>query len=204
MAKSSHSHLTIEERWAIVAFRKRLNWTEEKVAKKIGCNQSTVSSIMATYNETNDVIDRPNDREPEIRAMKRKVIEDMVISHPQHSSTKLCWDIILSPSNTDNLSISARSIREYRKELGFHLFHFRRRPFSSHLSSKKRLSFAQSHLLDEWKDVIFSDEKVFVLTSRGNVYWKRPEDPELIWLEPTYPKKVMVWEEYGGMEELIL
>ena len=104
---------------------------------------------METYNETNDVVDRTHEREPEIRAMKSKLIEDMVRSHPQHSSSKLCWNIVLRPSNTDNLSISARPIRQHRKELGFHPVHFRRRSFPSYLSSEKRLLFAQSHLLGE-------------------------------------------------------
>jgi DDE superfamily endonuclease/Transposase len=95
-----------------------------------------------------------------------------------------------------NITISARTIRDIRQQLGFRPVHFRRRPILSNNNKRKRLQYCLDNMDNDWKNIIFTDESTFVLTDEHEVIWKRPGSPMIEKPVAEYPAKFMVW---GGI-----
>jgi hypothetical protein len=95
-----------------------------------------------------------------------------------------------------NINISCRTIRRLRKQLGFRPVHYRRRVIVSESAKRKRLQYCLDNMDNDWKNIIFTDESMFVLTDEREVIWKRPGSPMITKPVEEYPEKFMVW---GGI-----
>jgi transposase len=98
--------------------------------------------------------------------------------------------------NHNHISISTSTIRRLREQLGYRPVLYRRKVLLDKTKKRKRVQFALDNMDEEWKDVIFTDEKWFVLTKEGVKYWKREDEIPLSYHTPKKPIKVMVW---GGV-----
>ena len=57
---------------------------------------------------------------------------------------------------------------------------------------------------NDWKNIIFTDESMFMLTDEHEIIWKRPGSPFIVKPVVEYPQKFMVWGGiwYEGRTEL--
>jgi Transposase len=104
-------------------------------------------------------------------------------------------------------TVSIRSIRRYLKELGYRGCAGVRKPLISEKNREIRLQWANDHenwTMDQWMDVIWSDESKFELFSvHGRQWvWRKPDEKYKIdCLIPTVKSGglgVMVWACFSG------
>jgi hypothetical protein len=65
-----------------------------------------------------------------------------------------------------DLAVSPQTIRNILRRAGYQSYKTASKPFISEVNRKKRIAWAKKHVkwsLDDWKDVLFSDESPFVL-----------------------------------------
>jgi transposase len=189
------SELSTEDRFAIIVLEKHLGWKQERIAKQIGCDQATVSRTLKRWQEHQTVEDLPgrgpkpilntsnSDNNPMTNTIRRK----------RNSTSIQLKDRI---EEELNITISARTIRDIRQQLGFRPVHYRRRPEISENSKRKRLQYCLDNMDNDWKNIIFTDESMFVFTDEHEIIWKRPGSPVTEKPVVEYPEKVMVW---GGV-----
>jgi transposase len=187
--------LTLEERWVIVALSTRAGWKQKRIATNIGCAQSEVSSVISKYNQTGDVVDKPRSGRPSLLPIEDK--ENNIISHTIRTKRKAkAKDIQRAVAEELEITISVRTIRDIRKQLGYRAVHYRRRPVMSENTRRTRYEYALQNLDNEWQDIIFTDECMFCLTDEHETIWKKPEEPPIQKPVVDYPAKFMIW---GGI-----
>jgi transposase len=189
------SELSAEDRYAIIALDKHLHWNQERIALQIHCNQSAVSRTLKRWKEYETVDDLPGrGKKPflDTSDTDNNPITNTIRSSRNSNSNQLKSLI----KEECNITISARTIRNLRQQLGFRPVHYRRRPKLSDNSIKKRLHYCLDNLDNDWKDIIFTDESMFILSDEHEIIWKRPGSPMIEKPVAEYPEKFMVW---GGV-----
>ncbi|CAF4298284.1 unnamed protein product, partial [Rotaria sordida] len=67
--------------------------------------------------------------------------------------------------------VTPQTIRNYRRRWGFRAVHARIQPLLTQRHAAQRLAFCQQHIYDDWRRVIFADEKIFEVDATDIVYW---------------------------------
>jgi hypothetical protein len=153
------SHLTIGDRWRVISLR---------LDQGINCSVQTVCNILQLFNDANDVIER------EERGGGNSLTNDEVYTLSQllyryldETSIQLNNRLYL---RTGRL-VTPRTIRNYRGRLKFHSVHARIQPLMNQRHADERLAFCEQYMHDDWRRVIFDDEKIFEVDASGIVYW---------------------------------
>jgi transposase len=200
---SKNTELSIEQRWAIVALDKYTNKNQTQIANAMKIHQQNVSDTLIRYKETGDVKDRPG------RGAKPLVDIQNVNNNPvtkiQRAKRKASARTIQHDLETDyDINISLSTVYELRKQLGFRGVKFHRRSKFGPETKEKRLYFCLDYLESEWKDIIFTDEKWFVLDDSRHVIYKRPNSPAPENSVVQHPEQIMVWGGiwFGGRTKL--
>jgi transposase len=109
-----------------------------------------------------------------------------------------------------NLQLSYRSVQKAARMAGLSPYHRRKKPLLTERMRERRLEFVQLYRGTNWRQVLFSDEKTFVLWGRPNrkndVIWEEsPENVEPL-VAPKHPSKVHVWGamSYYGKTDLFV
>jgi transposase len=189
------SELSLEDRYAIIALDKHLHWKQSKIANIIGCSQSSVGLTIRRWKEYGTVNDLPGRGRKsllDVSDNNNNAIVDSIRKRRKSSSKQIKNDI----NENMNISISCRTIRRLRKQLGFRPVHYRRRIVLSDSAKRKRLQFCLDNMDEDWKNIIFTDESMFVLTDEHEIIWKRPGSPMIKKPVEEFPEKFMVW---GGI-----
>jgi transposase len=189
------SELSPEDRYAIIAFDKHLSWNQRKIAEKIGCSQKTVSDTLQRWKNHGTVEDLAGrGRKPLLDTSdpNNNPVTHAIRKRRKSSATRIQHEV----KEELNISVSCSTIYRLRKQLGFRPVHFRRRIRLDDNAKRKRLQYSLEHIDDDWKNVIFTDESMFLLTDEHEVIWKRPESPMIEKPVDEYPEKFMVW---GGI-----
>src|SRR4029077_16004094 len=102
------------ERYAVVALDRYAHWTQQHIAKAIGCGQQTVSYILKKHKEHGTVEDltrsgRPN--QIDISDEQQNPITSVIAEHRQYTSGQIREEL--------NMVVSARTVRRYRKMLRY-------------------------------------------------------------------------------------
>jgi transposase len=193
---SNNSHLPIEDRWAIIALKKHAGWKQARIAKQLKCTQAEVSKVLNKYKEHDTIEDLPKSGRPpllEISPSKDNIVANSIRNSRKSTSRTLKNDVEME----FKMEISCSTIRRIRKMLGFRPVHYRRRPkIMSGAAKQRRLHYCLDNLDNDWKNLIFTDESMFVLTDEHEVVWKRPGSPAIERPTEEYPAKVMIW---GGI-----
>jgi transposase len=189
--------LSIEDRFAIIALKKHLGWKQEKIAEAIGCCRETVSRTLTRWKEHETVEDLPGrGRKPllEITNCNDNPITQSIRKRRKSKAKNIKNDI----KEELNINISCSTIYRLRKQLGFRPVHYRRRVIVSDSESgkRKRLQYCLDNMDNDWKNIIFTDESMFIATHEREIIWKRPGSPMITKQVHEYPAKFMVW---GGI-----
>jgi transposase len=192
---STLTELSEGDRYAIIALHKHANWKQERIAAAIKCSQSSVSYTLNRYQEHGTTQDLPRKGSKPIVNISDKENNPITkaIRKRRKSTGK---DIKHELEDELDITISVRTILRLRKLLGFRGVHYRRRPILTENGKRKRLYYCLDNLDEDWKEVIFSDESMFVMGDDHKIVYKRPESPPVIKQFDEYPYKVMVW---GGI-----
>lgn len=185
----SHTHLSPERRWAIIAYH-RINMSVEGIALTVGCSKHTVHHWLNHYSEHGNVDDAPRS------GRKRKRVDGIkeeATAHPFSSTPRMLKAKL-------RLTVSKRTIR--RRLNDDSLFGRVSRHFFVLTDAviRKRLSFAHGYSCwstEQWCTVLYSDEKIFTLGMHGRVWVQRPHgaewQPQFCREAESHPDGINVW-----------
>jgi transposase len=189
-----------------------LGKSQRFIAKTLGLSRSVVRRVIVDNNDHDVCTDLP-------RSGRRSKFDDRavrlvgrIIDRGEATTATAAHQIL---TRDHNLNISVRSVRNLLHQQGLHVRHATRRPLLTREHKRVRYEFALAHqdwTVDQWKQVVFSDETVITsnhLDSR-HLVWTRdvdPLDPRLI-VESVQGggAKIMVWGciSWYGVHDLIL
>lgn len=183
--------LTDAQKWKIVYLFNDLQLTQQQIAKRVNCTRQTVASVLQKYSETATVSDRQRSGRPSLmnqQSLKR--LDRIINKHDSYTSTALADEM----RKQSGIRISPRTIRRVRKTA------LARHPVREHIVKSlkpgemtKRLNFANNNINNNFHNVFFSDEKLFVLAKTGTVHWvKKGSDPPSKEVEDM-KASVLVW-----------
>jgi transposase len=194
----SHSHLSIEQRWAIVVLHKD-NQPASEIAYKVSCHVNTVYHWLSHFRERGDVSDEPRSGRPrgttaeQDAAFSAAARAEPFASRPRDIKRK------------QHVDVSRRTIRRRLNDdllfgrVSRHFF-----PLSDH-TIRARLSFASGYggwTVERWMEVMFSDEKIFTLGQHGQVWVQRPRgeawSPKYCYERESHPDSVNFWCCFSG------
>ena len=194
--ESSASYfLPIADRYAVIAFDKYLHFKQDKIAKILQCSRKTVYTTLKRWRDKNTVEDRPRTGRPPLVDVTNA--EDNPITNSIRKLRKSTSKILAAEiEESYGVSLSYRTIRRIREQLGFRPVHYRKRPVLTEEHKRKRLQYALDNIDEEWTEIIFTDESWFEYSDGHVELWKRPTTPSIEKPTAKYAFKVMVW---GGV-----
>ena len=176
-----------------------------KTAELFGVARSTVSKVMTAFEKEGKTssLKQNSGRKRKLSDKDRRTLTRIVRKDHKNTAPKITAEI------NDHLEnpVSSKTVRRELHKAGFHGRAAIRKPLLSQTNIAKRLEWSrnlQNWSLEQWKNVIFSDESSFTLfPTSGRVYvWRQPKetfDPDC--LLPTVKHgggSVMIWGLYLG------
>jgi transposase len=195
---SSHSHLSVEQRWAIVILHKE-GHDASTVARKIPCDLRSVRHWLSHYEQHHSVEDEPRSGRPRMT----DEATDTAIAFVAHVEK------FTTPNRLKRklqLNVSSRTIDRRLQGAGLFGRVARHRKKLTEEDISKRLSFAEgyAHMTKEdWMRVMFADEKIVKGAGfSGQVWVRRPkgeaDNPDYSVDKQPHPVKLHVWGCFCG------
>ncbi|HYN44572.1 MAG TPA: IS630 family transposase [Candidatus Limnocylindrales bacterium] len=173
--------------------------TWREIAEATGKSKETVRKIYGRVVKNNSFKEKPRTGRPrKLSERDRRVI----VSILRKSEIKTPERVRKEASAHHNIDISESTVRRAFKESGFVARVKKKKPLLSVKHKKKRLAWAKKHntwTIDDWKNIIWSDETGFGLVSgEGREYnWSKDgdilDDDSVIPTKKFKGGKVMIW-----------
>jgi transposase len=162
------AHLDVGERWRVISMKLDQGMSTRQIAGIIKCSTHTVYNILNLFRQTDDVVERRGrGGRNSLTTEERRVLRQLFYNYRTETSARINDRF----SRRTGRFISSRTIRNYRRSLGFHPVHARTQPLINSGHAEQRFFFSQQHIDDDWSRIIFSDEKAFEVDVSGIVYW---------------------------------
>ncbi len=152
------STLSLGKRWKIIFLHHENHLSSRQIAKQLKCAQSTVVRILNLYKQTKKVTPRKHSGRPhQLNSQEQNILKRTIRRHDNYTSEGLSSYM----QNAKNINISSRTIRRERNRLGFHrvkevIMH----NLTKH-EKKKRVEYCERNKTNNWRNVAFTDEKIF-------------------------------------------
>ncbi|CAF1550923.1 unnamed protein product [Adineta ricciae] len=161
-------HLSVGDRWRIVSLYYDEGNNVHEIANLVGCAIRTVYRILELFEETHNITER-NGRGRHMALNNDEIytLRQILYRYPNETSSNIVNRFL---RRTGQL-VPARTIRRYRQMLGFRPVHARTQAFITTIHAQQRLDFCLSYATNQWRNIIFSDEKAFVVDVSGVVYY---------------------------------
>jgi transposase/uncharacterized coiled-coil protein SlyX len=194
----SHTHLSIEQRWTIVALH-RDGRNEKYIAERIPCGVRSVRYWLFHHGKHGKVEDEP-------RPGRKRKTSPTTDEHIEQEAKKTKFTTPRRIKRKLGLDVSSRTVDRRLIEVGlFGRVAHHKKKFSEE-DIRKRLSFAEGYLNwtpAQWMKVIFADEKLFWGEGFwGQVFVRRPkgeaDNPDYCVDQDPHPEKVNVWGCFCG------
>ena len=132
---------------------------------------------------------RPSKLTPKIK----KIINHAILVKPDSTAEEIC-EILPKMSK-----VRLRSIRRYRKALGFTAS--KGKPFEVLTDQQKedRVKYCLEHEADRFSNVLFMDEKTFEIFKHRRKVWRKKDEQSVRRRTTKYPPKIQIW---GGISKL--
>ncbi|CAF1130987.1 unnamed protein product [Adineta ricciae] len=161
-------HLSIRQRWTVITLHQDSHLSLRTIASRVNCSFSTVRNIIQLYEETHDVIERQGrGRRRLIDGPVRRYFRQIMSQHPTDTS----FSIANRLQQHSGVTVSARTIREACRNENFHPVHARAHWQINEHQAARCFQYCYTHRLNNWRQVIFTDEKKFQVDQAGFVYW---------------------------------
>jgi transposase len=160
--------LSDKQRWKIIFLLKQNSLSHRAIARTIKCHYNTVANIAKLYNNNKNIIQRPRSGRPrKIKKGHQLSFRLTLRRNPTATTTELQHFL----QRKKHLRVSSSTIKRTRRLLHFHPATEIIQPKLTKTNKKKRLEYARAHLNENWKLVVFSDEKLFTLGETRNRVW---------------------------------
>ena len=190
--------LTLEKRALIVAFR-QVGLSIREIAKKIKVPRSTVFDTIKRFSETKSNIDRKRSGRSKITTNAE---DKSIVLESKRCMKKTAPEIQADFNRSHEKNISVSTVQRRLRSAGLYGRIAVRKPLLRAINKKKRLVWAKQHkdwTLDQWKNVLWSDESKFeIFGNKRRTFVRRNTNEKFIdsCLEPTIKHgggSVMVW-----------
>ena len=194
MGKPRRAQLQLEEKVSIVVLRVGKQWPLHRVARVVRCSTATVKRVVASWNDGTLLghqrrSGRPSALTPELEQQLVHLITD------NRNATSRRLAAIINEARVAPLA--DRTVRAYRRRLGYHGVHARRQPLLTDRHRQVRLAFSQEHAEDDVKQWVFSDEAGVEVGGDGQIYWIRRGEPRPVEHRTSHPVRVNLWAFIG-------
>ena len=188
--------LTDFERGEIIGLHKG-NFSINEIKDLLGHPRSTIGDIIKKYNEQGLTSTLPRSGRPKILTDRdnRQLVKTV-----KTNRNLTLIEITEKFNETLNFSVSSRTIQRVLHEEGYSGHAAKKKPFISEQNKKKRFGWCnvRKNWIDQWKNIIWSDESRFELfnnDSRNWVWCKKDERYNIECLKPTVKNSIgiMVW-----------
>lgn len=187
----TRSQMTEMEKGLAIGLSESMSTIE--IAKKLKRDPRTIQRFLKKYKETgvwtrSEGSGRPRKTSPrDDRAIARAAIQNRRISSRE----------IISSTG---IPVSLSTIRNRLHEVGLKSYWSSKKPWISEKNRSKRLKWAEEHLnwtLEQWKQVLWSDESPFYLSFKGRRrVWRGHNErysPETTTATVKHDKKINIW-----------
>lgn len=189
--------LSTEDRVRIICLSDE-GYTAREVAKKIGCNHSTVIRLVKKYEEYESVADRPRSGRPRKTSFRQdRILRRLSLSQRHQTSPQLLqqW------SSDEGVQVSPRTVRGRLLEFGLRGCKAVKKPLLTKFQRNRRVQWAKEHrhwTPEMWDNVLFSDEAQFCISGNHcSAFVRRfPHEkyrPSCLLPTVKHPIKIMVW-----------
>ena len=182
--------LSSSQRWQIVALLKHSSLSHEQLALRFHCHRKTIGNIAKLYSNNSNVSPRPRSGRPrKLNQHKKRALKLALRNNPNATVTELQTFL----QKQHHVFVSPSTIKRERRLLHFHPATEILQPLLTPIHKQKRLTFANVHLHENWKLVLFSDEKLFTLNRTSNRVWIEEGRPIPVRELEQNNYSVMVW-----------
>ncbi|CAF3970265.1 unnamed protein product [Rotaria sp. Silwood1] len=162
------AHLSIEQRWRMIGLHFDCHLSSREIARKLQCSTTTVTQIINLFKETKNVLERQGRGRPAIiQGAVRRQFRQILSRYPTSTSRSISTRL---QSRTGKV-VSARTIRRVRRKENYHPVHPKVQWTINEAQAISRFRYASAHETDTWQNVLFTDEKKFVIDQSGTVFW---------------------------------
>ena len=196
------ARLSQRERIKIITYRYDFHYTQRQIARKLKCSLSTVNYALKQHKQHHD---SPqfflSGRKKKLSPSQQNHLKNIIRQNPTCTSEEIQRHFF----HHDNINITSRSIRNYRRQ-SFHPAKeilIPRIKLDHYLS---RVDYCLSHSNDNFHRVVFSDEKLFKLDHTSSTVWIEDNEPIPVREISSTHTQVMVWGGiwYFGRTELCI
>lgn len=160
------------------------SWGEIKHKVRALRNVAAAQRIWKKYQDTNSVANQPGQGRPQgLTTTAKKRIDKELAKDPWLSPAELVAKL--------HLSVSTRTVERYRSE-NYRPVKGIPRPVLSEQNKLARLKWARDHLHDQFNDVVFTDEKSFVMFKMTRKAWVKYGREVPFRVQPSHPPRVEV------------
>ncbi len=179
-----------DTRMRAVALYQNARWKVTRIAKELKIKVNTVKGIVAKYEETGSVKNRPG------QGRKRLLTSKEVARVVKKAKSGKSAAEISRESARSRKKFSTDTARRRLKESGLQWLVVQKRETITPQQQAKRLSFAKKMLAFDWKNVLFTDEKTFQLSGGPYKKWQDPENRDEA-PKTRHAPKIHVWAGIG-------
>jgi transposase len=177
VTKSTRRYKRVSEgrRIQIITLREQ-QYTLREISKKTKVKEKTVQAILYKWKQYNTVQDLPKRGRP--RKTDNRTAERLA-RIVQKGEVDNASELVIVAAAHDIAHISARTARRVLHQQGLNAMHMIKKPLLTREHKRKRLEFARAHCgwtVEQWKQVIFSDETVILARSSDEhkIKWTKP------------------------------
>jgi len=186
------THTSTETRSQTIISLREQGWSFSLIAKEAGIPKRTAQNIWEKLKKHGTTKDRRvnNGRVTKLTDRMATKIKAVIKTTPDATAVEIRRSI--------KEPISPRTLRRYRRALGFKPVKGKpKTPLTcKHMATRKE--WCRQYKNDDLDNVIWTDEKPFVLGKRRRSLWQGPGEPRPEYIKWKTPVKVMIW---GGVSK---
>lgn len=134
----------------------KAGFTPSKIAKKFNKSINTIKSVIRRFQNQNSFQSLPRSgRPPKPGPRELKWLEEYIRKHPQATPQEI--------ANNAQVQVQWRQIYRLRKKLGFVADTGAKKICLTPEQKKTKVDWCKKHLNKSWENVIFADEKPFIV-----------------------------------------
>ena len=194
--------LNIQTRERVVNLKKQ-GYTYKAIRERLQEEGITVSIktlylLLAKYNHTKSVTDRPRGKKQKLLSDEHYRLIDNALCENDELTTRQLAMLLLQ--NYPELNVSWSTIKRARYELGWVVSNPKYCQMIRDVNKEKRLVWCKKMKDDkeQFDDVIFTDESSVILEKHRKKCYRRKGAPRKLKPRPKHPVKVHVW---GGISK---
>lgn len=185
-----------DKRLQIITLMEHGNFSMREIARRLNCDHKTVSRTWQRYQESGDhrTLYGNCGRPPKFDERQMRQIKRSCVASPRSSAADLLNQIGASGD------CSVRTMQRTLNKIGCKAVKPGRRPYLNDNQVRRRLQWAREHqhwTVDDWKQVLFTDETVIELRDEVPQYVRVVDGHELTpehFIRTTkHPTSIMVW-----------